>query len=168
MYQRVMMSVIPVFLLIPAMSFADGFEPATISITGTLVDGPYCEINDGHTIEVPFGRVSLGQVEAGNARREIPYDITCEDGDATGYTLTLSITGNPADFDSDNATVLSSTHPDLGVKVYANGAPFRLNNYINISIDEIPRLEAVLLQRVGSTLDEGDFSATATLRVIYQ
>lgn len=147
---------------------SDAPEPSVLSISGVLVDGPWCEVSNGKTIEVSFDKVGLNKVATGEVRKEIPYTIDCEEGDSTGYVMTLMVYGSAADFDSDNATVVSAANPDLGVKLYADGVPFRLNKYINVSASGSTKLEASLIQRPGAELETGGFSATATLRAMYQ
>nr|WP_241391826.1 fimbrial protein [Serratia proteamaculans] len=143
-------------------------ETVNVNISGVIVSKPSCTISNSKTIEVNFGSgIGVNKVDGGNYRQPIPYTITC--GDSTNsLQLTLKLTGNAVDFDTDNATVRTAEQSDLGVKIYQNGNPLALDKDINININSIPTLEALLVKRDGATLSEGEFNATATLRAEYQ
>ncbi|WP_058914028.1 fimbrial protein [Entomohabitans teleogrylli] len=155
-------------LFAPLLLAANNGSVTQVTISGVIIDTPACTINNQQTIHVSFGRVGVNKVESGDFRQPIPYNVSCDQGDTTGMTLKLILTGSAADFDADNATIVSTERSDLGIKIYQDGEPFKLNEPVGISADNIPQLEAVLVQRSGVTLNEGDFSATATLKAEYQ
>ncbi|HBT4620625.1 TPA: fimbrial protein [Klebsiella pneumoniae] len=139
-----------------------------VSIRGVIVNKPSCTINDRETIEVNFGdNIGLNKINGDNFRQPIPYKIICDDH-TDSLQLTLKYTGDVADFDADKATVRTFEQSNLGVKLYQNGMPFELGKSINININNIPTLEAVLVRRDGASLLEGEFNAIATLHAEYQ
>lgn len=103
----------------------------------------------------------------GRYRETVPLTLKCEES-SLAWQLRLSVRGNPAGFDADNATVVTPEQANLGVKMYQNGQPFKLDEAINVNSTTLPSIEAVLVQRDGVELTEGAFSATATLRAEYQ
>ncbi|WP_071608897.1 fimbrial protein [Entomohabitans teleogrylli] len=142
-------------------------DPENLEFLGTLVEAPACTISEGGPVYVEFGDVSIKKVVDGNYRRTVPLTLKCEDTSLT-WQLRLSVRGNAAGFDTDNATVVTPEQASLGVKIYQNGQPFKLGEAINVNSATLPGIEAVLVQRDGVDLVEGDFSATATLRAEYQ
>ncbi|QGN39752.1 fimbrial protein [Klebsiella oxytoca] len=155
-------------IISPRIFAANNGDITVVNVSGVILDTPACSINNDRTIKVSFGYVAVNKVDSGEFRQPIPYDISCEQGDVSGVALKLSLTGISADFDSDDATLVSAEQSDLGIKIYQNGVPFKINEPLDISINSIPSLEAVLVQRAGANLEKGDFSATATLKAVYQ
>ncbi|WP_071609034.1 fimbrial protein, partial [Entomohabitans teleogrylli] len=101
-----------------------------------------------------------------NYRKPVPLTLKCEDS-SQAWQLQLSVRGNAAGFDVDNATVVTAQQANLGVKIYQNGQPFKLGEAINVNSLTLPDIEALLVQRDGVELTEGPFTATATLRAEY-
>lgn len=161
----VFLCVAPVFFVYSATQKT---ETVNITVSGIIVSKPGCAISDSQTIEVNFGAsIGINKIDGGSYRQSIPYTVTCEDN-SDSLQLTLRLTGNAADFDADNATVRTTEQSDLGVKIYQNGKPFVLDESINININSIPTLDALLIKREGTSLSEGEFNAIATLRAEYQ
>ncbi len=143
-------------------------ESVNINISGVIVNRPACTISDSATIEVNFGNsIGVNTIDGITNRKLIPYTIACDDN-TDSLQLVLKITGTSVDFDADNATVRTSEQSDLGVKIYQNNKPFVLNTNVNINIDNMPKLEAVLVKRDGKSIVEGEFNAYATLHAEYQ
>lgn len=156
------------FILLAGASAAFASEENNLALIGTLVTPPPCTLNGGDTVYVEFGdKVSIRKVASGAYRQPVPLDIVCEESNQA-WQMTLSYSGTPALFDGDNATVVSPQQADLGIKLYVNNQPFRLNTKINLNGNALPELDAVLVQRADSTLSEGGFSAKATLQVAYE
>ncbi|WP_082683195.1 fimbrial protein [Entomohabitans teleogrylli] len=152
-------------LLLPAMAGAS--DPENLEFLGTLVEPPACTISEGGPVYVDFGDVRIKKVVDGNYRKPVPLTLKCEDT-SLAWQLRLSVRGNAAGFDVDNATVVTAQQANLGVKIYQNGQPFKLGEAISINSLTLPAVEALLVQRDGVELVEGQFSATATLRAEYQ
>ncbi len=151
-------------MMTPSVQAAD---PENLEFIGTLVTPPSCSINEDGTVYVNFDDVRIKKVAEGRYRETVPLTLKCEDS-SLAWQLRLSVRGNAAGFDADNATVVTAEQANLGVKMYQNGQPFKLDEAINVNSATLPRIEAVLVQRNGVELTEGAFSATATLRAEYQ
>lgn len=143
-------------------------SPMNLELKGTLVDPPACTINNGNTLSISFGdHIGIKKVASGIYLEDIPLDITCDES-SLSWQLQLSVNGAAAGFDADNATLVSAEQPALGVKLYQNGTPFELGTTLNVNISTLPKLEGLLVQQEGAELEEGTFTATATLRAVYQ
>ncbi|WP_447872338.1 fimbrial protein [Serratia fonticola] len=153
-------------LLIGSVLSPAGLAAENMRLYGTLVEPPACTINNGSDIDVNFGnRVGVKKVDGVNYLQPMNYQITC-DPNANGWAMTLEIVGTPADY--DRAAVVVTDVTDLAIQIKQNGVPFELNKPIPISLTSPPRLEAVPVKRLGATLTEGPFEATATLKAVYQ
>lgn len=139
-----------------------------LEFKGTLVEPPPCSLNGGNTVYVNFGeKLSIRKVENGVYRQHLDLDMACEES-SQAWQMTLFFTGEPATFDADNATVVSAQQANLGVKLFASNQPLKMNTPVRLNGNELPQLEAVLVQKADSELHEGEFSAKATLRVAYE
>ncbi|HGM5490596.1 TPA: fimbrial protein [Serratia fonticola] len=142
-------------------------DPKNLILHGTLITPPPCTLNGGNTLRVSFGdKVGIKKVASGIYRRPVVLDLVCETTTAA-WQLSLTYTGTPVSFDTDNATVRSAEFPALGVKIFANGQPLKLNEPLKINNLTMPTLEAVLVQEPGSELGEGEFTARATFKAEY-
>lgn len=131
---------------------------------GTLNRPPVCTINDGQKIDVDFGeKVGVNKVDGNNYLQEINYPMSCEPG-VTGMALGLTFYGAVSSFDK---AALQTNMPDLAIRILYNGQPFELNKRINISLGNLPKLEAVPVKKIGSNLTSGAFSVTGTLLADY-
>ncbi|MFP2428869.1 fimbrial protein [Enterobacter ludwigii] len=143
-------------------------DPRNLEMKGTLISPPPCNLNGGNTVYVSFGdKVGTRKVASGVYRQPILLDLECEDN-SQAWQMTLTYTGTPASFDVDGATVVTMQKSDLGIKLYLGGNPFVIGNTVKINGDELTDFEAVLVQRDGVELEEGPFTALATLRAEYQ
>lgn len=135
-----------------------------VQIRGVIVAPPTCVINGGKTLNVPFGNDLLTtRVDGVNYRREVPYSVTC-----TGQTsndMTLKLQGAGAAFD---ASILTTSHRDLGIQLFINGAAWTLNTTTKFTYPTLPKMEAVPVKKPASTLSAGEFTASATLVVALQ
>lgn len=139
-----------------------------MELFGVLVAPPPCAINNDETVTVDFGdRVGVKKVASGIYRKTVDVTLTCEQPNLP-WELMLSARGAAVDFDPDNATLMTPEHKDLGVKLLLDGSPFELGKAVKINDHTLPLIEALLVQREGSQLSEGPFTAQATLRVEYQ
>ncbi|WP_110915604.1 fimbrial protein [Enterobacter roggenkampii] len=158
------------WLMMGMCSLAFSDNSVDISFHGKLIEPPPCTINDGQKIEVYFGdKVGVNKVDGINYRIPINYRVTCtdgSDGDSPGM-LMMTLSGMVTSFDD---AALQTTVGDLGIKVYlgAGDVMFVPNTPVVISLNNQPSLEAVLVKKTDSTLPEGAFEATATLRAEYQ
>ena len=140
---------------------------ADITFQGVLVDPPNCILNGKNDIYISFGdKIGVAKVATGEYRQPFVVGIECEEN-THNMQLQLLWSGIAADFDSDNATVVTSEQENLGVKLYLNGQAVTLNKPLNIhSSDEI-NMEAVLVKEEGTELVDGHFTARVTLKAEY-
>ena len=135
-----------------------------LTIRAIIIAPPPCVINNGTTLDVPFGNDLLtSRVDGVNYRRGVPYTVTCDS--PFNNAMTLELKGTGASFDRN---VLLTRKPDLGVKLFINGADWPLNTAVNFTHPTFPSVQAVPVKRVGSQLTGGAFDAAATLVVEYQ
>ncbi|MBC3257917.1 fimbrial protein [Pseudomonas paralactis] len=133
-------------------------------IRAVIIAPPPCVINSGSTLNVPFGNDLLtSRIDGVNYRRDVPYTVSCNA--PFSNALTLELKGTSAAFDN---RVLVTRKPDLGVKLFVNGADWPLNTAVNFTYPNVPVVQAVPVKRAGSTLTGGTFDAAATLVVDYQ
>lgn len=158
-------------ILLVGISPAMAANEAEIIFKGTLVNPPPCAIDNDQTIHVPFGdRLSIKKVSSGIYRKDVAYNLICDDTSGRDWKLKLSVRGNLATFDmADRATVATSTGNigNLGVKILRDNQPFTFDSPIDISLSSMPKIEALLVQRPNVELVEGPFEATVTLRAEY-
>ena len=162
--RRNLMKIYAGMLLLLASS-TPGTAADNMKFFGTLIEPPPCTINDDGQVDVNFGsRVGVQKVDGVNYLQVMKYQIKC-DPSASAGDMTLEIMGAPADYD---AAAVTSNVTDLAIQIKQNGVPFELNKPIPIQLTSPPKLSAVPVKRVGATLTEGPFEATATLRAVYQ
>jgi type 1 fimbria pilin len=136
----------------------------SLTVRAVIIAPPPCVINGGSTLDVPFGNDLLtSRIDGVNYRRNVPYTVTC--GAPFSNAMTLELKGPGASFDS---RVLLTRKPDLGVKLFVNGADWPLNTAVNFTHPNFPVVQAVPVKRAGSRLTGGAFDAAATLVVEYQ
>ncbi len=139
-----------------------------LEFKGVLIEPPPCSINNDNTLTVDFGdKIGVRKIASGAYRERVELAVMCGP-DNHSWQLQLSVSGSPADFDTDNATVVTASQADLGVKLFLNGKPFSLDKPVNVNGDELPVFEALLVQRPDIVPEEGTFLARATLRATYQ
>lgn len=143
-------------------------DSVNVTVQGEIVSKPLCYIDNNKTIEIDFGNnIGINKISTGNYREKVPFEIKC-DGTSDDLQLTLKVSGKPASFDADNASVISAEQQALGVKIFQNGEPFKLETAVPINIDNIPEIVAVLVSDNDSELIEGEFNAVASLQAEYQ
>ena len=140
-----------------------------ITFHGTLVSPPACTINEGQTIELEFRDVLIDSIDGNYARQEVPYTIKCDsDVRNEAWEMTLTWTGTQTSY---NDAAIETDVPGFGIQLLQNGQRFQLNTPLTINATDLtqkPKLEAVPVKASGATLNDGAFSAYATLRVDYQ
>lgn len=144
-------------------------DPKNLEFKGVLVTPPACSISNDGTVVTDFGdKVGVRKVASGIYRQDIEgLRLDCDEN-SSAWQLTLTVTGNAVGFDADNATLATPEQADLGVKLLRDGQPFELGTAVKVNGTMLPSLEAQLVQRPGSVLKEGAFTARATLRAEYQ
>lgn len=163
------MRILLLSLLVAGMS---GYVPAALAaggdmtFRGKLIEPPPCTVNNGNGIpEVDFGnKVGVKKVNGINYIQDIKYNLVC-DPNLNGWALKLKLTGNKTGFD-DAAVQTNIT--DLGIQIQHDGQRFVLGSELSITPGNIPKLQAVPVQKPGATLTEGPFDAAVTLQADYQ
>lgn len=136
-----------------------------LNIRGVIVSPPPCVINGGGSFDTDFGDDLLTtRVDGNNYRVDVNHSIVCTA--PTSNDMTMELQGMGTTF--EGGRYLQTGQVDLGVKLLFNGVEWPLNTPMNFTHPNYPRLEAVPVKRVGSTLNAGVFSAAATLVVAYQ
>jgi type 1 fimbria pilin len=102
---------------------------ANVTFSGTLNEPPPCTIDAGNKIEVDFGDVGVKRVDGVKYRRGVGYTINCG-VDTLPWVLKLSVNGTPTTFDG---AALQTSAPDLGIRIFQNNLPFRLNTPLDNS-----------------------------------
>ncbi|WP_368925982.1 fimbrial protein [Serratia marcescens] len=148
-------------LALPLAAGAANF--ATVTVKVTVVAPPPCIINGNRVIEVNFGDVIAPRVDGSQYLQTVDYSLECEG--RTSNAMKLAIQGNPTSFDN---TALQTNVADLGIALRANGKPLAINSWVNFTYPSKPVLQAVPVKRAGVSLPGGNFSAGATLQVLYQ
>ncbi|AHE61478.1 fimbrial protein [Escherichia albertii] len=140
--------------------------PEDITFQGNLLAPPACTVSANNTIDVLFQDVIIDNINGVNFRQDVPYTITCDSASRnSAWVMTLTWTGSQTDF--DNAAVQTNV-TGLGIQLQQNGQPFRWNTPLTIDTTNLPTLKAVPVKKNGAVLNDGDFSAYATLQVDYQ
>ncbi|MDF3828634.1 MULTISPECIES: fimbrial protein [unclassified Pseudocitrobacter] len=137
-----------------------------ISFHGTLVAPPACIISDGKTIEVEFRNVIIDNINGNNFRQDVPYTISCDpDIRDDAWEMTLTWTGSQTSYDD---AAIETDVTGLGIELQQNQQPFKLGEPLKINPESPPTLQAVPVKASDADLNEGTFSAYATLQVDYQ
>jgi type 1 fimbria pilin len=156
----------------PAGSVLAGDGTAPITLSGTLIDSPPCDVNGGNTIDVDFGDEVMTTRIDGKAydKQPVNYTLECDSSMDAGTQLAISIRGQAAAFGSG---LLQTDVAGLGVQFMSGDAPVPLNNdtALKFAYDNSgtgPKIDAVLARNPAVTLSGGAFSATATMFLNYQ
>lgn len=137
---------------------------ANVTVRVTINNPLPCEINNGRPIEVDFGDVMTTRVNGSNYREPIEYTLVC--APEAENAMKLQIQGSGAEFDAE---LLRTSNPNLGIKLQGVGGSFPLNSWMDFNYqDGKPGLWAVPVQKAGTTLEAGEFTATATMKIEYQ
>lgn len=86
-------------------------EDVPINITGTIQIPP-CQVNDGKTIVVDFGDVSVADVANERNRRKVTVPVKCSYAQGTAY---VKVTGTQL---SNNTNVLKTDVDNFGIALY--------------------------------------------------
>lgn len=140
----------------------------SVMMGGVLIAPPLCKVNDDEVLSVDFERINIEKIDGIQYRKKLEYQIGCEKvPENHGGVFRLTLSGNAASFSPTRSAILSNVS-QLAIQVYQNDQPFVLGVPIQISLNNIPVLEAVPIKAEGATLQERPFEATATLQVDYQ
>ncbi|WP_336219540.1 fimbrial protein [Citrobacter amalonaticus] len=147
-----------------------------INISGTLVANGSCTFNQGGTLNVDFGPVTLKSVGnntvqlEGNYQRPLTSDFTCS-GDTAGL-LQMRFTSTSGSYQTYNGTqVLKTNKGIIAIQLLVNGAAQSMGQWFNVDQANAPSLQAQLVQistSNSSNVASGDtFSASGTLTMAF-
>lgn len=128
-----------------------------------------CTINDGSTIDIPFGDdVIINRIDGKEYKKtKIPYEVYCEGGE-TGATLQITVSGTRASFGDG---LLKTNTEGLGIQFLNDSEVMVLNSDVvtfNYLKDPVPVLYVVPVSDPSIKLKGGNFRATATISVNYE
>lgn len=156
-------------LLLPSgqLAAAEG-DTTTITVTGTLLEGPQCVIDGNNSVDVPFGNDLVTRLVDGvNYKTEIEYGLSCTG--LTSTALKLTIRGTLASFGSG---LLTTSKSGLGIRLFSGSAGTTTlipGSYVNFNgTANKPRLWAVPVAQNSATLTAGPFTGTGTMVIDYQ
>ncbi|MGG1905314.1 fimbrial protein [Enterobacter ludwigii] len=153
-----------VCLFVSLCGFKAAAETALVTIKVSVIAPLPCVINGDKTIDVDFGSELLTtKIDGVNYLKTVDYSLECKEN--TSNAMKLQVQGSATSF---NRSALQTNMADLGIALTANGSALTINDWVNFTYPDKPVLQAVPVKRSGSTLSGGDFSAGATLMVVYQ
>jgi len=139
-------------------------DTTTMTVKVTVVAPPPCIINGDRMIEVDFGSsVVTVEVDGVSYLKTVDYSLDCQGGPSNA--MKLQVRGTPTDF---NNNALQTNIADLGILLRVNNAQVAINDWVNFTYPDKPVISVAPVKRPGATLPGGDFSAGATLVVVYQ
>lgn len=155
-----------VILFVCLFSFQSVAEDnkAKVIIKGNLLTPPPCKVNDGNLIEVNFGPIATKTINGYEQKREINYQITCEQN-LNNWNMFLSIDGAKSSFDNNG---IKTNINDLAVKFMLGNTIMELNKKYAVNLNNPETIWAVLVKKQNSELAPGNFVSGGTLFVEYQ
>lgn len=134
-----------------------------VNVTGSVVEGG-CKINNGEPIRVEFGNnLQARQLDGVYLLKTIDYTLNCDLESA--YNLEIQFNGTASDF---NDSYLATDRQGLGIKLYIDGKPMPLNQWMPFTLPHIPVIQAAPVKSNNRDVETGIFNASATLKVQYQ
>lgn len=138
-----------------------------MSFRGTLLEHPPCEINGGQPVEIDFGEVGVNKIDGENYAQTFTLTYDCE---GTSTDKVLRYLGNATAFD---AAAVQSNIPDFGIRLahqsnaggasaFEVGSTLPIASYVGSST-----FVATPVKKAGAELQEGAFTAGATLQLEY-
>lgn len=145
---------------------ADDITANDINFSGTLVDTLPCEINDGQPVEIDFGDVGVNKVDGQNYQQPFKLTYVCE---GTAVDMVLRYMGVATTFDN---SAVQSNIPDFGIRLQhtKNGVVTALDVGSTLPIPSYVGSSSFIatpVKKADAELQEGHFTAAATLRLEY-
>ncbi len=162
------MKVMYLFTLVAAgVSISSVLAAENMSFRGTLLEHPPCEINDGQPVEIDFGEVGVNKIDGVNYAQTFTIMYDCE-GSSTDKVLRYL--GNATTFDTaavqsnitDFGIRLAHKSNAGGVSAFEVGSSLPIASYVGSST-----FVATPVKKAGAELQEGAFTAGATLQLDY-
>ncbi|HFF8523332.1 fimbrial protein [Providencia vermicola] len=145
-----------------------------VKIKGNLIKNPPCHITgpDGpdQPIKIQFGEMGITKINGENYQQNFTLKVNCEDGLGEGVLLYLEYRGIKSPFDNN---AIQAYPAGLGIRLYHGGVVIPPNTGTKIIMSnndtaELP-LTAIPVKdnRPSVVLREGDFTASATIEILY-
>jgi type 1 fimbria pilin len=138
-----------------------------MTFRGTLLEHPPCEINMGRPIEIDFGDVGVNKVDGKNYAQTFTLVYDCK---GTSTDKVLRYLGVATSFDTsavqsnirDFGIQLQHLANDGSARAFEVGSVLPIASYVGSS-----RFVATPVKNAGAELQEGAFTAAATLQLEY-
>ncbi len=141
-----------------------------VTFSGEVVDAP-CNLapgTDGTDIKVPFGQLSMAQLNAGHVAAQ-KFDIQLQDCDLTGKTAQITFTGTtlPA-----STTLLETQGGATGLGIGLSGITFgtakALTGLKDTGNNTLTYTATAQRAVAGTDVTAGDFAAITNFQISYQ
>ncbi|MCW2255616.1 type 1 fimbria pilin [Providencia alcalifaciens] len=144
-------------------------ETYTLTVKVTVVEKT-CDVygngGPGQPISVDMGDIIIKNIDGQNyAKTDIPYTIDCEDS-ADNPALKLKFDGSQ--MTNQPANVLKTKENNMGLRLLADGTNLNLATWHNFNYVNKPALSVVPVSSGTGGINDGVFTASATLSVEYQ
>ncbi|HDT2108494.1 TPA: fimbrial protein [Enterobacter roggenkampii] len=145
-------------------AYASGSGITNITVKVNVISAP-CKINDGHAIEVDFGKnLRADLIDGSHYITPIKYSIDCSK--SLNTALKMQIVGEPSSFD---ITALKVAERDnMGISIMSSNGKYPINTWLSFNNVSPPVLTAVPIVSSENKLTPGGFSAVATMKVDYE
>ncbi|QZY66670.1 fimbrial protein (plasmid) [Providencia rettgeri] len=143
-------------------------ETYTLTVKVTVVEKT-CDVYGPEGISQPI-TVNMGDLIIKNidgvsyGKTDIQYQLQCEDA-TDNPALKLKFDGPR--MSGQAANVLSTSDPNLGLKLMADNSNLNLGTWRNFNYDPKPTLSVIPISN-GQGINDGEMTASATLSVEYQ
>lgn len=137
----------------------------TVTISGNVMAGIPCVINNEKPITARFGDVQIADIDG--VYKTITIDYTLDCSRAVRNEVRMQVRGNATWFLSGLLAVPGNS--ELGIALKKDGVALALNTWADFDASKKPLLQAVLKKRAqGSEIVSGAFSTSATMVVEYR
>lgn len=144
-------------------------ETYTLTVKVTVVEKT-CDIygdgGAGQPISVDMGDIIIKNINGIDyAKTDIPYTLDCED---VGDNPALKLKFDGTQMAGQAANVLITSENNLGLRLLADGSNLNLATWRNFNYNTKPTLSVVPVSSGDGGVNDGIFTASATLSVEYQ
>ncbi|WP_415422682.1 fimbrial protein [Serratia marcescens] len=141
-----------------------------VTFSGEVVDAP-CNLapgQDGTDIKVPFGQLSMSQLNAGHVAAQ-KFDIQLQDCDLAGKTAQITFTGTTL---SGSTTLLETQGGATGLGIGLSGITFGtakpLTGLKDTGNNTLTYTATAQRAVAGTDVTAGDFAAITNFQISYQ
>lgn len=146
-------------------------ETYTLTVKVTVVEKT-CDIYGaegiGQPINVDMGNLVIKDIDGVSyGKTDIEYFLQCDDAGDAGSDPALKLKFDGPRMSGEAANVLSTSDPNLGLKLMANNTNLNLGTWRNFNYETKPTLSVIPISN-GQGINDGQMTASATLSVEYQ